>query len=482
MKEMEYKWIALTNTTLTILMASLDTNIVIIALPNISSDLHTTILETMWIVLCFGLVTTIVLLSFGRLADMFGRVKLYNLGLVVFTIGSALCGLSTTGQELIFFRSIQALGAAFLFSNSAAILTDAFDAKERGKALGLNQVSIVVGSVAGLVLGGLLTETLGWRSIFWVNVPIGIFGAAWSYTKLRELGTRTGGKVDIVGNGVLASGLVLLFLGITFGSLQMFPIAEELAFITAGLGLLALFVYAESKVRDPMFDVKLFKIRVFNTGNFSVFFNAVARGALILVMSLYLQGPTMRLSTLEAGLYLIPISFTMATFGPISGWLSDKHGSKAFIIGGLLTSATGFLVLTTLQQHESFVQLLTPLVLIGAGMGMFAAPNRTAVMNSVPAHRRGIASGMTTTLVTLGNTTSLGLSFLILARYVPISELETVFLGKGVALSNGASFVSSIHIIFFLSAGLLLASMVPTIMERLSPPQNKYPSSSKTEK
>ena len=469
---MEYKWIALTNTTLTILMASLDTNIVIIALPKISSDLHASIPETMWIVLCFGLVTTIVLLSFGRLADMFGRVRLYNLGLIVFTVGSALCGFSRSGQELILFRSIQALGAAFLFSNSAAILTDAFDVKERGKALGLNQVSIVVGSVAGLVLGGLLTDTFGWRSIFWVNVPIGTFGAIWSYTKLRELGTRTGGKVDWIGNCILALGLVSLFLGLTLGSLQTLSMIEELLMIFGGLGLLVLFFYVESRIKDPMFDVKLFKIRVFNTGNLSVFFNAIARGALILMMSFYLQGPTMKLSTLESGLYLIPVSFTIATFGPISGWLSDKYGSKIFIIGGLLTSTIGFLILTSLQQHESFVQLLIPLVLVGAGMGMFAAPNRTAVMNSVPAERRGIASGMTTTLVTLGNITSLGISFLIITKFVPLSELESVFISKSVSFSNGPSFVNSIHIIFFLSAALLLASIIPLIIERPTKSQN----------
>lgn len=474
---MEYKWIALTNTTITILMASLDTNIVIIALPRISHDLHTSVAETMWIVLCFGLVTTIVLLSFGRLSDMFGRVRLYNLGLVVFTAGSALCGFSTSGQELILFRSIQALGAAFLFSNSAAILTDVFDVKERGKALGLNQISIVVGSVAGLVLGGVLTDALGWRSIFWVNVPIGAFGAAWSYMKLKELGTRTGGRIDVIGNCILASGLVSVFLGLTLGSLEAFSLSRELLLLFAGIGLLALFVYVESKVREPMFDVKLFKISVFNTGNFSVFFNAVARGALILVMSLYLQGPTMRLSPLETGFYLIPISFTMATFGPISGWLSDKHGSKIFIVVGILTSAAGFLILTTLRQHENFTELLLPLVLVGAGMGMFAAPNRTTVMNSVPPQRRGMASGMTTTLVTLGNTASLGLSFLIIARYVPITDLEAIFVSKSVYFSNGLGFVNALHTIFLLSAALLLASVMPLVINHLRKSQDEYISS-----
>lgn len=455
-------------------MASLDTNIVIIALPKISADLHASIFETMWIVLCFGLVTTIVILSFGRLADMFGRVKLYNLGLIIFTIGSALCGFSSSGQELILFRSIQAVGAAFLFSNSAAIITDAFDVKERGKALGLNQVSIVVGSVAGLVLGGLLTDTLGWRSIFWVNIPIGTFGAIWSYWKLKELGSRTGGKVDWIGNGILALGLVLVFLGVTLGPLEILGWWQDLSVIFAGLSTLVFFVYLESKTPDPMFDVKLFKIRVFNAGNLSVFFNAVARGALTLMLSLYLQGPTMKLSTLESGLYLIPVSFTMATFGPISGWLSDKYGSKNFIIGGLLTSSIGFLVLSTLQDHETFSQLLIPLILIGAGMGTFAAPNRTTVMNSVPPERRGIASGMSTMLVTLGNITSLGLSFLIITRSVPISELEAVFVSKRDSFSSGANFVSSIHLVFLISAALLLISIIPSIIERATRPYGRH--------
>ena len=463
---MKYKWMALTNTTLATLMASLDANIVIIALPKISSDLHTSIFETIWIVLSYGLVTTTVLLSFGRLADMFGRVKLYNLGLIIFTIGSALCGLSNSGQELILFRVVQALGAAFLFSNSAAILTDAFDVSERGKALGLNQVSIVIGSVTGLVLGGLLTDTLGWRSIFWVNVPIGVFGAVWSHAKLRELGTRVGGSIDWIGNSLLASGLVLFLLGLTLGPLQMLSEMVEIVMIIGGLGMLVLFVFFESRVAEPMFDVKLFKIRVFNTGNLSVFLNALARGALVLIMTFYLQGPTMKLSALEAGLYLIPVSFTMATFGPISGWLSDKYGARFFIVGGLLASALGFLILTNIQPHESFFQLLMPLVLIGSGMGIFAAPNRTAVMNSVPAQRRGTASGMSTTLITLGNITSLGLSFLIITKSVPISDLEAIFAGQSTSFSNGIGFVASLQSIFFLSALILFASILPSMIER----------------
>ncbi|MGI0007449.1 MAG: MFS transporter, partial [Nitrosotalea sp.] len=237
---MQYKWMALTNTTICILMASLDANILIIALPRLVPDLHVSLIETIWIILSYGLVTSSVLLSFGRLADMFGRVKLYNFGLILFTIASFLCSLAQTGAELILFRILQAFGAAFLFSNSAAILTDAFDEKERGKALGLNQVSIVIGSALGLVLGGILTETLGWRAIFWVNIPIGIFAIVWSKAKLRELGTIVKGKIDWIGNLVLVVGLVMIMLGITFGSLQVIPSFVAIFLLAGGFGMLVL--------------------------------------------------------------------------------------------------------------------------------------------------------------------------------------------------------------------------------------------------
>jgi len=201
-------------------MASLDTNIIIIALPAIASDLHTSLLTLVWIVLGYWLVTAAILMNLGRLSDMLGRVRLYNLGFIVFTIGSALCSISQTGEQLMLFRVIQALGAAFLFSNSAAIITDAFPEKERGRALGLNQVSIVAGSVVGLLFGGLLTSYLGWRSIFWINIPIGLFAIICSYIKLRELGIIKKEKVDWVGNATLAGGLFLILIGITFGPLE----------------------------------------------------------------------------------------------------------------------------------------------------------------------------------------------------------------------------------------------------------------------
>ncbi|MDA4132468.1 MAG: MFS transporter, partial [Thaumarchaeota archaeon] len=240
---MQYKWVALSNTTLGILMASLDANIVLIALPTILKNLaHTSLFDLIWILLGYQLVTASVLVNFGRLADMFGRVRLYTFGFAVFTVGSGLCSLSQSGVELVFFRMVQAIGAAFLFSNSAAIITDAFPANERGKALGINQISIVIGSVLGLVLGGVLSSTIGWQSIFWVNIPIGVFATFWSHYKLREVSTlRTGQKLDIIGNVTFATGLSSVLVGVTLNVIGGLPPLQTYAVLGLGLVMLAVF-------------------------------------------------------------------------------------------------------------------------------------------------------------------------------------------------------------------------------------------------
>src|SRR4051812_27931230 len=261
---------ALSNTTIGTLMASLDRNIVIIALPAIAYELHASLLTLVWIAIGYWVVTASVLLTFGRLADMFGRVKLYNMGFAVFTVGSALCSISSTGEQLIVFRVVQAVGAAFLFSNSAAIITDVFPENERGRALGLNQVSIVVGSVIGLALGGFLTSYLGWRSIFWINIPIGIFATIWAYTKLKELGTIKKEKIDWLGNAIFSGGILLLLVGITFGAFQVVDPLKNFLVILGGSILLTLFYFVEKKVSKPMFDFSLFRINLFTISNIAI--------------------------------------------------------------------------------------------------------------------------------------------------------------------------------------------------------------------
>jgi EmrB/QacA subfamily drug resistance transporter len=465
---MQYKWVALSNTTLGILMASLDTNIVLIALPTIGHNLRdTTGFDLIWILLGYQLVTASVLVNFGRLADMFGRVRLYTFGFAVFTAGSALCSVSQFGLELVFFRMVQAIGAAFLFSNSAAILTDAFPVNERGKALGVNQVSIVVGSGLGLVLGGILAPTVGWQSIFWVNIPIGLFATFWSHRNLREVSTlKTGQKLDIVGNVTFVAGLSSVLLAVTLrvlGGPEPVPFYGLLGF---GLGMLLLFFFAETRVSSPMLNLSLFRIRQFAAGNTAILLNSLARGAVTLVLVFYLQGPSMKLDPFTAGLFLIPNSASIAFFGPISGWLSDRYGARSLATLGLVVSSVGFLFLSEIGRTVTFPELAAPLVLVGSGMGLFAAPNRASIMNSVPPEERGIASGVSTTLVNVGSTLSLVLAVSIMATVTPVGSLVQIFLGQSatVAGSTVDSFVSSIHLVYFVSTGMLLLAIFPSLL------------------
>ncbi|MGC2033900.1 MAG: MFS transporter, partial [Thermoplasmata archaeon] len=417
---MQYKWLVLSNTTIATLMAAIDTNIVLISLPTIGRELPGTSATTLlWILLGYSLLTAVVLLNFGRLSDMFGRVRLYILGFAIFTFGSLICGLSQTGTELVVFRLVQAVGAGFLFANSAAIITDAFPPNERGRALGINQISIVVGAVSGLVLGGAITSTLGWRWIFFVNVPIGLIATLRARADLKELHLREEHpQIDWVGNTAFALGLALILAGLTLGALGDLPPIESIPTVIAGGALLVVFVWYETRVPSPMLDLSLFRNRLFAMSTTATLMNALARGAFTFVLVFYLQGPPRYLDPFTAGLYLIPVSASLATFGPVSGWLSDRYGPTWFTILGLLISASGFLWLSTIGPADSFAQLTPPLVLVGTGMGLFAAPNRATMMTAVPPNRRGVASCIGTTFLNTGATVSLGVTLLIMSSVV----------------------------------------------------------------
>lgn len=450
-------------------MASLDRNIVLIALPSIATELHTSLITLVWIAIGYWVITASMLLTFGRLADMFGRVKLYNLGFALFTIGSGLCCVSQTGEQLIVFRIIQALGAAFIFSNSSAILSDSFPESERGRALGINQMSIVVGSVMGLVIGGALTSYFGWRSIFWINIPIGIFATVWAFSKLKELGTIKKEKIDWLGNLLFAGGLIVLLVGITFGSFHLLNIFETILFILTGFSLLILFYKNEKKVSFPMMDLTLFRLRLFSSSNIAIFFNSLARGAFTFVMVFYLQGPTMLLSPLDSGIYLIPVSLALAIVAPITGWFFDKYRFQIISQAGLIVSAIGFVLLTTMGPTISYVDAILPLALIGAGMGIFTSPNRATIMNSVPSNRRGVATGISTTLVMTGSAFSIGLVFLIFSTLLPSESVAVIFSGStdhtslnSIQFTNANldRFILSIHVIFIISALLMISSVL----------------------
>jgi EmrB/QacA subfamily drug resistance transporter len=433
----DYKWVALSNTTLGILMASIDGTIVLIALPSIfrgiNIDPFTSFQYMLWIMFGYSIVTATLLVTFGRISDMFGRVRLYNLGFAIFTVGSILLFLTPNqgdlgAIELIVFRIIQGVGAAFLFANSAAIITDAFPAQERGKALGINQVAFLAGSLIGLVLGGVLA-VYDWRLVFLVSVPVGIVGTAWSYWKLKENKTtlHTHQKMDYWGNITFGVGLTLLLVGITYG---LVPYGSSpmgwgspwvITSIVAGAALLIAFPFIEMRVPDPMFRIDLFKIKAFSMGNFAGLLSSLARGGVMIMLIVLLQGIWLPLHGFSyedtpfwAGIFMIPMSLGIALTGPVSGWLSDKHGARTLATVGMIITGITFLAFAALPANFEYLPFAIILFIMGLGNGIFFSPNMASIMNAVPAEHRGVASGMRATLQNCGQTISQGIFFAVI--------------------------------------------------------------------
>ena len=433
----KYKWVALSNTTIGVLMATINGTITLISLPAIFRGIHLSPFEAgsfvylIWILMGFNIVTATLLVTFGRLSDIFGRVRLFNLGFAIFTAGSILLfatpGTGTTAALLlVIFRIIQGVGAAFLFSNSSAILTDAFPSHERGKALGINQVAALGGSFIGLILGGILS-IYNWRYVFLVSVPVGLLGTFWSYWKLKETAViKKDQKIDYIGNLTFGSGLTIALIAITYGLLPYGnsttgwanPIV--IAGLSVGILLLILFPIVEMKVKQPMFRMSLFKIRAFAAGNLSSLLSAIGRGGVMLMLIILLQGIWLPLHGYQyavtpfwAGIYMIPMTVGFLVMGPLSGWLSDKYGARILSTMGMVIVAVAFLVLSALGPNFNYWVFGATLFIMGAGNGMFSAPNTAAIMNSVPADSRGAASGMMTTIMNAGMTASLGLFFTI---------------------------------------------------------------------
>ncbi len=447
-------------------MALLDSNIVLISLPTIIRKLpDTPTADAIWIIMGYTLVIATILLAIGRLADIYGRIKMYNIGFAIFTVGSGLCSISINGFSLIIFRLIQGLGGALIFANGTAIITDAFPPTERGRALGINQVGGVAGSVIGLVAGGVLTSTLGWQSIFWINLPVGTFATVWAYVKLKELSVQTRGeRPDVIGMALFGIGLTIFLLGLVFGSVSGWAL-PQIGLMIFGLILIGAFVYAEMKIRFPMMDLKLFRVRAFSAGILSNLLASISRGAVSFVLVFYFQG-VLLLDALTAGLMLIPFSVAFVVFGPISGYLSDNYGSRSFATGGMVISAIAFLGFSLMPLGTPYSTFVIPMILTGIGGGLFVSPNIASIMNSVPVMRRGIASGMLSTLVNTGMLLSLGIAFAIMATSMPLSTLQAIFAGLPVKSGevNLGLFIDAMHRIFLfmtvLSAVAAIASFL----------------------
>ena len=432
-----YKWVALSNTTLGMLMATIDASIVLISLPAIFRGIHLNPLTPgnsgylLWLLMGYMVVSAVLVVTFGRIGDMWGRVRMYNLGFLIFTVGSLGASLvyfrgTAAADTLIVMRLVQGVGGAMLMANSAAILTDAFPPHERGMALGINSVAAIAGSFIGLVAGGLLAA-VDWHLIFDVTVPIGLFGTVWAYRKLRETGTVEGARIDWVGNLLFAIGLVALLLGMTY-ALQPYgtsPMGWEnpavLAALAGGLILLGIFVLYELSADQPMLDVRLFRNRAFAAGNIAGLLASIGRGGLMFMLVIWLQAIWLPLhgyrfseTPLWAGIYMLPLTLGFLVAGPVSGHLSDRFGARPFATGGMIAASITFLLFTLLPADFNYLGFALLLLANGLAMGLFASPNAAGIMNAVAANRRGQASGVRATFQNSGMTLSIGLFFSIM--------------------------------------------------------------------
>ncbi|MFI1433906.1 MFS transporter [Streptomyces lydicus] len=484
-----YKWVALSNTTLGVLIASINMSIMLIALPDIFRGIGVDPLEPgntgllLWLIMSYLVVTAVLVVSFGRLGDMYGRTRMYNLGFAVFTLFSVL--LSVTWQHgtagalwLIAMRILQGIGGAMLMANSSAILTDAFPAGQRGLALGLNQVAGITGSFVGLVLGGLLGP-VDWRLVFLVSVPFGVFGTVWAYVKLRDTGIRTPARPDWWGNLTFAAGLIAVLTGITYGiqpyggHTMGWGNPAVLAALAAGVALLTVFCVVETRVPEPMFRLGLFRIRAFTAGNLASLLASLGRGGLMFLLIIWLQGIWLPRhgygfteTPLWAGIYMLPLTLGFLVAGPVSGWASDRFGARAFATGGMLLAAGTFVALQALPVDFSYPPFALVLLLNGIGMGLFAAPNRAAVMNSLPPDQRGVGAGISTTFQNSAMVLSIGIFFSLmiagLAGALP-HALTSGLTAQGVPAADAAR-VAALPPVSVLFASLLGYNPVQTLL------------------
>jgi MFS family permease len=494
-----YKWVALSNTTLGMFMATLDSSIVIISLPAIFRGIRLDPLQPanasylLWLLMGYMVVTAVFVVAFGRLGDIFGRVRMYNLGFAAFTLGSIALSLTwSTGPagaiELIVLRVVQGIGGALLMANSTAILIDAFPLQERGRAMGINMIAGIAGSFIGLVVGGVLAD-INWRLVFWVNVPFGIAGTIWAYLMLKELGERTPAKLDLWGNLTFAVGLIMILAGITYGiqpaggQTMGWTSPFVLTLLAGGLALLALFVWIERHTQDPMFHLTLFQVRAFTAGNAAGLLAAIARGGLQFMLIIWLQGIWLPLhgyrfeeTPLWAGIYMLPLTAGFLIAGPVAGWLSDKYGARPFATGGMVLSALSFGLFLLLPPNFAYPVFGLLLLLNGLSMGLFAAPNTTAIMNSVPANERGASSGMRATFQNSGMVLSIGLFFSLMIVGLSNSLPRTLYVGlanAGVA-STAAHQIADLPPVGSLFAAFLGYNPIqqllsPSILHGLSP-------------
>ena len=478
--ESRYKWVALSTVTLGTLMVFINQSIVLIALPNIFRGIDLNPLTAgntgylLWMLMGFMVVLAVLVVTLGRVGDMYGRVRIFNIGFAVFTFFSLLLSItwfqgSSAAIWLIAMRVGQGIGGAMLFANSSAIVTDAFPSHQRGLGLGINNVAAISGSFIGLVLGGLLAP-VEWHLVFLVSVPFGIFGTVWAYAKLEDRGVRTPAKIDWLGNVTFAAGLILILVGITYGLLPYgghtmgWTSPVVLFEIFGGIAILIVFGVIETRVAHPMFRLSLFRIRAFTAGNGASFLASLSRGGLMFMLIIWLQGIWLPLhgysfsqTPLWAGIYMIPLTVGFLAAGPLSGVLADRYGARPFATGGLLIVALSFVLLQMLPVDFSYWGFAGLIFLNSVGMGMFIAPNQTGIMNSLPANQRGAGAGMAGTFNSSAQVLSIGIFFTLMILGLASTLPSSLYHGL---VAQGVNHATALRVSHLPPVGSLFAAFL----------------------
>jgi EmrB/QacA subfamily drug resistance transporter len=447
------------------LLATVNSGTLIIALPDLARSLHTTLLQLVWVILAYMIASTVLVLSAGRLSDLFGRKNAYVLGFLIFSAASLGAGFADSGTVLIIWRVLQGIGGAFLFANAAALVTDAFPREELGLAMGTNTMVAAVGLVIGPVLGGALVA-VGWPWVFWFNVPLGLLGSAWAYLVLHEMSGREGDRgLDLLGTTTFTIGLSGLVLGLSKGGLTGWNDPLVLGCLLAAAVLLPLFVVIERHARSPMLDLTLFHNRLFSAASGAAFINGLSRFALMFLFVFYFQGPQGK-SPIVAGLELAPLAIGMLVASPLAGIAADRHGSRGLAALGMVLSAVGLAGMTTLEAHSAYVWSALWLLLVGVGSGMFNSPNTAAMMGVVPVHRRGIAAGARMMLQNTGAVISIAFVMAIVTSAVSPTVLFSIFSGvtSGLSTKQLEPFIANMHMALWVLAGISLVGAAVSLL------------------
>ena len=452
-----YKWWVLSCTSLGMLLATINSGTLIIALPDLERELHTTLLQLVWVILVYMIVSTVLVLTAGRLSDLFGRKTAYVVGFLVFALASLGAGFASSGTELIVWRVLQGIGGAFLFANAAALVTDAFPRRQLGLAMGTNTMVAAVGLVIGPVLGGALVA-IAWPWVFWFNVPFALVGSLWGLLVLEERSGRSGERgLDLIGVTTYVVGLTGLVLALSKGGLTGWTNSLVIGGLAVAVVLLPLFVLVEHRSSAPMLDLSLFQDRLFSAASAAAFLNGLSRFALMFLFVFYFQGPQGQ-SPIMAGLELAPMAIGMLVASPLAGAYADRRGSRGLAALGMLVSAAGLAGMTMLQAHTAYIWSAAWLLLVGIGSGMFNSPNTAAMMGVVPMHRRGIAAGARVMLQNTGAVISIAFVMAIVTAAVPKDVLFKIFSGLTSGLSNEQlqPFISNMHLALWVLAAISL--------------------------